>query len=37
VEIEGDPAALSRFIDIFAWPVPEQTEAKDHRSERIRS
>lgn len=37
VEIEGDPAALSRFIDIFAWPMPEQTEAKDHRSERIRS
>ena len=21
VEIEGDPAALSRFIEIFAWPV----------------
>ena len=25
VEIEGDPAALGRFVGIFAWPLPEQT------------
>ena len=23
VKIEGDPAALSRFVDIFAWPIAE--------------
>jgi DNA-binding HxlR family transcriptional regulator len=24
VEIEGDAAALRRFVEIFAWPIPEQ-------------
>ncbi len=36
VEVEGDPAALSRFVEIFAWPVPEETGVEDARRERVR-
>src|SRR6266516_814295 len=36
VEVEGDPAALSRFVEIFAWPVPEETGVEDARRERLR-
>ncbi len=36
VEVEGDQAALSRFVEIFAWPVPEETGVEAARHERVR-
>ena len=30
VEIEGDAGDLSRFVEIFAWPLPEQSGSSEH-------